>query len=71
MEKKFCQSWINVVQELCTLVLVYCSVCEAVDGTHFVRNLIRNDQVHQDLNKIIISIDCHYRSHRFDLYVEL
>ena len=65
--KKFCQSWINVVQELGTLILVYCSVCETVDGTHFVRNLIRSDQAHQDHNKIIMMMDCHCRTHRFDL----
>ena len=45
----------------------YCSVSKAVDGTHFVRNLIRNDQTHQDLNKIIIMMVCHYRARRFDL----
>ena len=38
--------------------VVYCSVCKAVDGKHFVRNLIRSDQAHQYYNKIVIMMDC-------------
>ena len=45
----------------------YCSVCKAVDGTHFVRNLI-SDVAHQNHNSIMS--DWHYRVHRFDLYLE-
>ncbi|XP_074620927.1 uncharacterized protein LOC141879544 [Acropora palmata] len=28
--------------------VVYCSICKAVDGTHFVRDLISSDQAHKD-----------------------
>ena len=33
--------------------MVYCSVCKAVDGTHFVRNLISNDLPHEDHNSVM------------------
>ena len=46
----------------------YCSVCKAVDGTYFVRNLI-SDVAHQD--RYSIMSDWHYRTHSFDLYLEL
>ena len=46
----------------------YCSVCKAVDGTHFVRNLI-SDVTHQDRYSIIS--DLHYRARKFYLYLEL
>ena len=49
--------------------VVYCSVCKAVDGTHFVRDLISSDEAHQDHNSIMS--DWHYRAHRFDLYLEV
>ena len=45
----------------------YCSVCKAVDGTHFVRNLI-SDVAHQDHNSIMS--DWHERAHRLDLYLD-
>ena len=47
--------------------VVYCSVCKAVDGAHFIRNLKRSNQARQYHNKIIIMMDCHYRAHRVDL----
>ena len=45
-----------------------CGVCKAVEGTHFLRNLI-SDVAHQNHNSI--TSDWHYRAHRFDLYLEL
>ena len=33
--------------------VVYCSVCKAVDGMHFVRDLISSDQAYQDHNTIM------------------
>ena len=45
-----------------------CSPHVAVDGTHFMRNLI-GDVAHQDHNRVVS--DLHYRAHRFDLYLEL
>ena len=49
--------------------VVYCSVCKAVDGTHFIRHLISSDhhQAHQYHNKIIIMMDCHFIALRVEL----
>ena len=66
MEKKISVKVGSLLCSNCAHV-VYCSVCKAVNGTHFVTNLIRSDQARQDHNKIIIMMDCHYRAHRFDL----
>ena len=33
--------------------MIYCSVCKAVDRTHFVRNLISSDLAHEDHNSVM------------------
>ena len=35
--------------------VVHCSVCKAVDGMHFVRDLISSDQAHKDHNSRHVS----------------
>ena len=44
--------------------VVYCRVCKAVDGLHFLRNLIRSELALQDRNSVMT--DWHYRFDRFD-----
>ena len=46
--------------------VIYCNVCKAVDGTHFVGNSLCSDLAPYDQN--IVMMEGHYRVHRFDLY---
>ena len=63
VENKICsQSWIAIFFPA-KCGLIYCSVCRAVDGTHFVRNWI-SDVAHQDHNSIVS--DWHYRAYGFE-----
>ena len=55
----------NSCSQSCIIVLSVfdCSVWKAVDGTHFVRNLISSELAHQEYNHVMK--DWHCRAHRF------
>ena len=48
---KLDQCWAVVVHPR----VVYCSICKAVNGTHFVRDLISSDQAHKDHSRKHVS----------------